>query len=156
MPRGGDDAAGNARAQRISQDPTVATVIRVTAGILVREGRVLIAQRGANDRMAGFWEFPGGKIEAGETPRACLQRELREELALATEIGASLGTSIHHNGDLTIELMAFRAFVRGGEPLCLIHQDCRWVTPGQLAGYTFTPADQPFVRRLVDGDIALD
>jgi 8-oxo-dGTP diphosphatase len=126
------------------------TLMRVTAAIIVDRGRVLIAQRGPADRMAGFWEFPGGKIEIGETPEACLARELREELGITAAIGLPLGRSIHRDTHLTIELLAYQAFWDGRPFKPREHQACRWVLPGQLSAYDFTPADRPFVDRLMD------
>ena len=126
------------------------SLIRVTAAVIVENGRILIAQRGPADRMAGFWEFPGGKIEPGETPEACLSRELREELGMHADVGVPLGRSIHRDIHRTIELLAYHA-VWDGQPFSpREHQACRWVLPGQLADYAFTPADRPFVERLMD------
>ena len=66
-------------------------MLHVTAAVIEREGRVLVARRRGGDRFAGLWEFPGGKIEPGEAPRDCLRREILEELGLDVEVGASLG-----------------------------------------------------------------
>ena len=135
--------------------PTSHAIVRVTAAVIVRDGTVLITQRSQSDRMAGMWEFPGGKIEAGETPQQCLRRELREELSMNAIIGRHLGTSRYHYNHVSIELMAYRAYW-DGQPLKLItHQDFSWVPPRQLADYTFSPADLPFVQRLVRGTISV-
>lgn len=131
------------------------TIIQVTAAIIVHKGEILIAQRHMDDRLAGMWEFPGGKIEADETPEQCLQRELREELEMDATIGDALGSSIYHYDHMSIELMAYRAFWDGRPFRLVSHQACRWVTPDRLAGYDFTPADLPFVRRLAQGEILL-
>ena len=134
---------------------TLKRIVQVTAAIIVRNGDILIAQRHVDDRLAGLWEFPGGKIEADETPEQCLQRELREELEMEATIGDALGSSIYHYDHISIELMAYRAFW-DGKPFRLVsHQACRWVTPDRLADYLFTPADLPFVRRLAQGEISL-
>lgn len=130
-------------------------IVRVTAAIIVRNGTILIAQRHQNDRMAGMWEFPGGKVETGESPEQCLKRELWEELEMDAVIGSPLGSSIYHYDHLSIELMAFRAFWNGGPLRLVTHQATRWVGPDQLADFPFTPADLPFVQRLAGGDIAL-
>jgi 8-oxo-dGTP diphosphatase len=134
---------------------TLKTIVQVTAAIIAKDGNILITQRHAQDRMAGMWEFPGGKIEAGETPEQCLKRELREELAMDAIIGPCLGSSIYHYDHISIELMAFQV-VWNGAPFTLVtHQACQWVTPSRLTAFAFTPADLPFVRRLVCGEITL-
>ena len=134
------------------------TIVPVTAAIIVNDGKILIAQRPPGDRLAGLWEFPGGKIEAGETPEQCLKRELWEELAMDAVIGNYLGSTIYHYDHTSIELMAYRAFLNGSACRLVSHQGCRWVRPDQLADVSFTPADLPFVRRLAGGqfDIGLD
>ncbi len=124
-------------------------IVQVTAAVIVHQRRVLITQRHATDRLSSMWEFPGGKIEAGETPEACLQRELREELEMVAVIGDLIGTSRYHYEHISIELMAFRAFWDGKPFRLVTHQAYRWVMRDQLKNYTFTPADVPFVQRLI-------
>ena len=131
------------------------TVVRVTAAIIVSDENILIAQRHPDDRLAGMWEFPGGKIEAGETPEQCLKRELKEELEMDAVIGNYLGSSIYHYDHISIELMAYRAFSNGASFRLVSHQACQWVRPDQLAAFAFTPADLPFVKRLASGKIDL-
>jgi 8-oxo-dGTP diphosphatase len=130
-------------------------LVRVTAAIIVKDGAVLITQRGLQDRMAGLWEFPGGKLEAGETPEQCLKRELLEELAMDATIGSFLGASIYHYNHISIELMAYRAYWNGVPFKLLTHNAWQWVPPSRLNHFCFTPADLPFVMRLVDGDISI-
>ena len=132
------------------------TIVSVTAAIIVRDEKILIAQRHPTEQMAGLWEFPGGKIEAGETPEACLQRELREELDIDARIGKALGTSLYHYDHISIRLMAYQAFWEGGAIRLASHRDCRWVNPIQLGLYAFTPADLPFVHKLSRGDLELE
>ena len=129
------------------------TIVQVTAAIIVSDGNILIAQRHPSDRLAGLWEFPGGKIEVGETPEQCLKRELWEELEMDAVIGNYLGSSIYHYDHISIELMAYRAFLNGSTYKLLSHQACRWVRPDQLADVPFTPADMPFVQRLAGGHL---
>ncbi|WP_319409949.1 (deoxy)nucleoside triphosphate pyrophosphohydrolase [uncultured Desulfosarcina sp.] len=131
------------------------SIVQVTAAIIVSNGNILIAQRQHNDRLAGLWEFPGGKIEAGETPEQCLRRELWEELEMDAVVGNYLGSSYYHYDHISIELMAYRAFWSGGPVRLFSHQDFRWVTPDQLPQFPFTPADLPFVQQLARGNINL-
>jgi len=137
------------------QMKSVPTIVKVTAAIIVRDGKILIAQRHPTDRMAGLWEFPGGKVEAGETPEACLRRELKEELAIDVRIGEALGISVYHYDHISIRLMAYQAFWKRGSIKLSTHRDYRWVNPDQLDLYAFTPADLPFVNKLSRGELEL-
>ncbi|MGD8703188.1 MAG: (deoxy)nucleoside triphosphate pyrophosphohydrolase [Desulfosarcina sp.] len=132
------------------------SIVPVTAGIIERSGKVLITQRQPTSRMAGLWEFPGGKVEAGETPEQCLQRELHEELGMDADIGPILGANIHHYDHISIRLMVYRAFWNGRPFKLVSHQAFRWVRPARLPAFAFTPADLPFVWRLAKGQILLD
>ena len=80
-------------------------VTLVTAGILVKDDRVLLARRPAGDRLAGHWELPGGKVEVGETSEECLTRELAEELSIEVSAGSLFADSIHRHPDVTIRLL---------------------------------------------------
>ena len=130
-------------------------IVQVTAAIIAREGRILITQRRQKDRMAGMWEFPGGKLETGETPDQCLRRELLEELEMDAMIGPFLGSSVYHYDHISIELMVFRAFWNGAPFRLVTHQACQWVRPSRLVTFSFTPADLPFVRKLACGEIPI-
>jgi len=130
-------------------------IVPVTAAIIAKDGTILITQRGQKDRMAGLWEFPGGKVESGETPKACLKRELHEELAMDATIGSFLGSSVYHYDHISIELMAYRAYWNGAAFKLLTHSAYQWVCPSRLSTFSFTPADLPFVRRLGRGVISV-
>jgi 8-oxo-dGTP diphosphatase len=99
--------------------------------------------------MAGKWELPGGKIEAGESPRACLQRELHEEFGIVTAIDAFFGASVHHYEHVSIRLLAYRARLVDGDIRLTVHDRCRWVPVSRLGDFDFCAADQPLVTRLV-------
>ena len=125
--------------------------IKVTAAILEKDGRIIIAQRKSKDHLAGKWEFPGGKIEPGETPEECLARELKEEFNIEVSVGDFLGSNIHHYDHISIELMAFRTIWVGGEINSTDHKDYKWVTIDELDQFDFAPADRPFVDKLISG-----
>jgi len=99
----------------------------VTAAIILKDNLVLIAQRAPSDILAGKWEFPGGKLELGETPQECLKREIREELDADIEVLDFFGESIYayHNG--TIKLMAFWCKWISGEFTLKVHSNLVWV-----------------------------
>ena len=82
--------------------------IDVTAAVIIADNQVLAARRKAGSHLAGFWEFPGGKIEAGETPEVCLQRELKEELGITSKIGRFLGESLYDYDVKIVRLMAYK------------------------------------------------
>lgn len=122
--------------------------IRVTAGIIERGDSVLLARRGAGSHLAHKWEFPGGKVEPGETPEACLARELREELGIAVRVGEHVATSHYDYGRGPILLLAYRAEMIAGEPCPREHEALAWVPLAALADYDLAAADIPIARAL--------
>ncbi len=120
----------------------------VTAAIIEKDGKILIARRKADDRQAGKWEFPGGTLEAGETPQDCLQREMQEEFGIGVAVGSYFGESVHHYDHGAIRLMAYWANWETGKMVLNDHEDVRWVSLEQLADYDFAPADIPLVKML--------
>jgi len=123
--------------------------LRVVAGVIVREdAKVLIARRDGNSRIPFLWEYPGGKVEPGESLRDCLKRELHEELNVEVCVGEWIGTVVHPYSFGVVELAAFFAFLRHGQPECLEHLELKWVEVDELSGHEFPPADQPINRAL--------
>ena len=125
----------------------------VTAAVIEKDGKVLIAKRKKGWRFAGKWEFPGGKIEPGETPEECLRRELREELGIETEIGDFLCSSTYAYSHATVELLVYRAIHTAGEYTLYDHQEIRWVPPEALRDYEFPEADEPIIEKLIEAAV---
>jgi len=123
--------------------------IKVTAAIIRDECCILIAQRPHTDRLAGFWEFPGGKIEPGESPEKCLERELHEELGVETEVGDFIIQSEYEYPHANIILMAYWTKILNGDIVLSVHSDIRWIKPCELSKYEFCPADIPIVDELI-------
>lgn len=121
---------------------------RVTASILIKDNSILIAKRKAGERLANFWEFPGGKIEDGESPEECLKRELKEELGIEVIVGNFFCESIYHYEHGTIQLLGYWTTWVSGEIRPKVHSEVKWVTPEELDQYIFAPADIPFVEKL--------
>ena len=95
-----------------------------------------------------MWEFPGGKVEPGEQPRAALEREIREELHLDVEIGSWLGRGTHRDGHLVIGLDVYLATITGGEICLTEHRRCGWFSAQQLGDLAWAPADRPVLPAL--------
>jgi len=127
-------------------------MITVTAGVLFRETRVFIAKRKSVGMLAGKWEFPGGKVEDGETAEQSLKRELKEELEIEAVVGDCLGERIHRYDFGTVKVLFFRVHWAGGEIHSKDHDQYGWVPLDELSRYDFVPADRPFVKRLMNGD----
>ncbi|GAK41836.1 (deoxy)nucleoside triphosphate pyrophosphohydrolase [Paenibacillus urinalis] len=124
-------------------------MIEVAAAIIEdTDGRILIARRREGKSQAGLWEFPGGKIEAGESPEDCLRRELLEEMNIEIEPYAFFAVNEHAYDTVTIRLVAYKANMRGGTIELSDHDEYRWIQVGEMAGYSFAPADIPFVEQL--------
>ncbi len=122
--------------------------IDVTAAVIVREGRVLIVRRGPGERHAGFWEFPGGKIRPGETPQACLERELREELGIWTRAGEIFAVSEHRYDHGTVRLIAISTEIESGDVALSVHDRAEWARIEALGAYELLPADLPIAEKL--------
>ena len=131
-------------------------MITVTAGILFKDSRVFIAKRKATGRLPGKWEFPGGKVEDGETPEEGLKRELEEELGIEAVVGDYLGEWIHRYDFGTVKLLFYRVYWDGGDVSSKDHDEYGWVALDELKRYDFAPADRPFVKRLMNGDYTPD
>lgn len=128
-----------------------ADVIEVVAAVIVRDGLILCAQRGPGGQLAGKWEFPGGKIEPGETQTGALLRELREELGCQPHIGPHL-TTVEHTYDFgTVRLSLYYATLGREEPYPQEHSQLLWVHPDELPGLDWAPADIP-VLELIRAD----
>ena len=119
----------------------------VTAAVIERDGRFLVTRRQRGVHLEGYWEFPGGKCDPGETLVACLGRELREELAVDAAIGEKLFATTHAYPERTVELHFFRCDIQG-EPEPQIGQEMRWVPRNELRGLAFPPADSKLIDLL--------
>lgn len=119
--------------------------IRVVAAAIVRDGRVLAALRGPDMRLAGHWELPGGKVEAGEGDRDALRREIAEELGVEVRVGDGLGESVFAYDAVTVRLVAYTCSVEAGEPVPTEHAEVRWVGADELDALLWAPADVPLL-----------
>ncbi len=128
-------------------------VLVAAAALVDPDGRVLLAQRPEGKAMAGLWEFPGGKVEAGETPEAALIRELAEELGIETWASClaplSFASHAYPGFHLLMPLYVCRKW-GGGAPQPREHAALKWVRPSALAAYPMPPADAPLIPVLRD------
>lgn len=124
----------------------------VACALVDADRRVLIAQRPAGKSLAGLWEFPGGKVEPGESPEQALIRELEEELGISTRTAClapvSFASHSYDNFHLLMPLYACRKWQ--GEPQTREHAALKWVRPQQLRDYPMPPADEPLIAALCD------
>lgn len=113
-----------------------------------RDGRVLIARRPRGGALAGYWEFPGGKREPGESIAACCRREIREELGIGVSVGRRLARVVHGYDHATVTLHFLACRSRGGRPRAIGCSAWRWVRPEDLSRYEFPPANRCVVDSL--------
>ena len=120
--------------------------VGVVGAALVRDGRVLASRRTDPPRLAGLWEFPGGKVEPGESDRDALLRELREELRVEAEVGQRLGGDVPISD--TAVLRVYLCRLLSGEPALVDHDEHRWLSPQELLDVPWIPVDLPLVEQL--------
>ncbi len=124
-------------------------MVQVVAAIIERQGRILICRRTAQQSHALKWEFPGGKVEPGESPAQALTRELEEELALRGAHGREITRyDYSYPGKKPIQLIFFRVHTFEGEPVNRIFHEMRWEEPARLSGFDFVEGDIRFLREL--------
>lgn len=121
----------------------------VTAAVISRDGRVLIACRPPQGLLGGLWEFPGGKQQEGEDLPSCLRREICEELGVEIGVGEQLGTYQHAYTHFRVTLHAFKCWLVKGEPCPIEAVDLRWVTPGELGQFPMGKIDRQISKTLL-------
>ncbi len=126
--------------------------VRVVAALFRRGAEVLVQQRGPGGARGLLWEFPGGKVEPGESEPAALVRECREEMGVESEVGRKLAEVHHRYADLEVELVLYAATLTRGEPQALHAHALRWLAVDRLAELPFCEADGPFIRSLQAGE----
>ena len=122
-------------------------MVEVVAALIWRGDEILICRRPADKARALLWEFPGGKVEAGETKAEALMRECREELGIKVAVGSVFCEVTHTYPDISIHLTLFNCTAEG-EPQRLEHSALAWVLPREVTAYDFCPADKVIVEKL--------
>lgn len=122
---------------------------QVTAAIIKNNDKYLICQRSSDDECSLLWEFPGGKLEEGETLEHCIIREIKEELELDIKVQDIFTTSIYHYEEKDISFTVYNASIAGGRMKLNVHNAARWVSLHELKFYDFMPADIEFVEKLI-------
>jgi 8-oxo-dGTP diphosphatase len=120
------------------------------AGLVLEGERILITQRMADQPLPLKWEFPGGKIEGGETPEAALRRELLEEIGVEVSVGRIWDVLFHAYPEFDLLMLVYPCRVQGpGQPRCCEVADLAWVQPLEMRSYDILEADSPLVERLI-------
>lgn len=122
---------------------------QVTAAVIIEEGKLLLARRAPGEKLAGMWELPGGKVEPGESPQECLQRELIEELSMTAEVGEIVATTVYHYAHGSFAMLALEAR-RTSEFTLSVHDDARLVSRCELDELTLAPADIALIAQLAE------
>lgn len=126
-------------------------ITEVVAALVKRGDKFLICRRPAHKARALLWEFVGGKVEAGESKKEALKRECGEELNVEISVGEIFAEVTHKYTDITVHLTLFNAAIVRGEPQLLEHAEIRWITPSEIPGYEFCPADKIFLDKIMRG-----
>jgi len=122
---------------------------QVVAAIMEKNSKILIAKRKKEDTLGGLWEFPGGKIEPGETPEECLKREMKEEFGIETEIGPFVTSSKFIYFLIPVDLLAYKVNYISGDLKVNEHDEIKWVAVNKLNDYEFVGPDRPIVKTLL-------
>lgn len=123
--------------------------LEVVAALIWDGDRFMACQRPPHKARGLYWEFVGGKVEAGETKAQALVRECREELAVTVSVGEVFMEVVHEYPDVTVHLTVFNADIAEGTPQMLEHNDIRWLTPKEIPQYEFCPADEAILKRII-------
>lgn len=121
----------------------------VAAALAIREGRVLLTRRAMGQTLEGLWEFPGGKLEPGETVEQCIEREIREELALCCKATEIFTESIYRYEGGAIRLIGVMVDLDRGEHKLTVHDQIEWVPLAEILRYELAPADIPIAEELI-------
>ena len=124
--------------------------IVVTAGVVVRDGCILVARRKPGSHLEGLWEFPGGKLEPNESPEVCLAREFKEELGVEISVERILEVVFHRYPEKNVLLLFYSCRLIHGEPRAQDVAEFAWVSRKELPDLNWAPADVVFVRKLAD------
>lgn len=122
--------------------------IHVVGAVIWKDGKILCAQRGATKTLAYNWEFPGGKIEQGETPQAALMREIQEEMNCDINVGEQVEHTVHEYEFGIVHLTTFHCELVTGVPMLTEHIDLKWLEPKDLHIVDWAPADLPAIEKL--------
>ena len=128
--------------------PADSPTVIVLAGVIERDGKLLVTRRLEGTHLSGYWEFPGGKCEPGEAHESCLAREILEELNVAAEIGEEILVTEHAYPSRTVRLH-FRWCRITGEPTAVLGQAMRWITREELGALQFPEADRELIDLLM-------
>ncbi len=120
----------------------------VAAAICLHQGKILLTRRAPEEKNAGKWEFPGGKLEEGERAEEALARELKEELGVKAVVGDFFMETIYHYEHGAIKLLSYYTELEDQNFTLMVHDEVAWVLPEQLLDYDLTPADIPIAKRL--------
>ncbi|HZG70473.1 MAG TPA: (deoxy)nucleoside triphosphate pyrophosphohydrolase [Chondromyces sp.] len=122
--------------------------IYVVGAVIVENGKILCAQRGPGKSLPYKWEFPGGKIEEGESPQQALQREIQEEMKCEVEIGEQVEHTVYEYDFGIVHLTTFHCRLIKGKPVLTEHVDIKWLPPNKLIDLDWAPADVPAIEKL--------
>jgi len=122
----------------------------VAAAVMKQENRILICQRARDDDFGLLWEFPGGKLEEGETPEQCIVREITEELGLDIRVTGILAVTKHNDGEQDVHFTFYEVEIISGEVTLNVHETAVWAPLDTLTEYDFMGADRPIVDLLLN------
>ena len=123
-------------------------MIDVVAAVIKKNNKYLIAQRNRNKHFALHWEFPGGKVESGETFEIALQREINEELSIGIKIYKKISSQIHRDDKINVNVHYFLCEHSAGKIILTEHEDLKWVTKKELSSYRMAPGDSKIIELL--------
>ena len=124
--------------------------IHVVGAVIEKDGKILCAQRNSNQTLPLKWEFPGGKIESGETPQKALRREIQEEMQCEIEIGNQIEDTLYEYDFAIVHLTTFYCRLTRGTPVLTEHAAIEWLGRDELASLDWAPADVPAIEKIVN------